>query len=208
MKLYFAPLACSFGARILAHEWNLDLEFVQVDKWKKTLADGSSYLDVHPLGLVPALQREDGTLISENAAVLWYLAEHSGNLPSSAEEQHQLRQWLSFIGAELHKTVFGPFFDPESSDAVRAYATKKSIRRFAVLESRLEPLEGPHLVGDAFSIADAYLLTVLNWTQATPLKLLPRAKSYLKHHVQRPTIQKARDTELPLYQEELAKLSA
>lgn len=203
MKLYFAPLACSMATRIALQELNLKADYVEVcPSTKRTLPADEDYLAINPLGLVPALVTNEGAVITENLAVLQYLAEVAGQMPEGPAARAELRQWMAFISTELHKAVFTPFFDRAADDQVRAYALSKSAPRLAVLEARLKEREV--LVGGSFSVADAFLVTVLNWAQATPVDLgpYPGCIAYLDRHRTRPSVAAAIALELPLYIEE------
>jgi glutathione S-transferase len=208
MKLYFSPLACSLATRIALYEAGADATYVEVDlKTKKTL-DGQDYLAVHPLGQVPLLE-VDGAVVTENAAVLQLLAERFPALgPRDAMERVRLQEWLGFIGTELHKGIFATLFDRASPPAeAKRYALSKADARMQYLASKLE---GRELLFDAFSVADAYLFTVLNWAQVTPIDLArwPSVQAYLKRLYRRPSVARAVEEERPLYLREQARHAA
>lgn len=205
MKLYFNPLACSLASRIVTHELGLDVTFVEVNPYAKTLADGSSYRVVHPLGLVPVLE-DAGRLVTENAAVLTYLGDQRpdvGLVPRDAGGRTRLASWLSFVGTELHKGVYAALLDRASPDGAKQYALGKAPSRLAWVDAHLRAHE--YLV-DGFGVADAYLFTVLNWTQATPVDLKPYAaiRAYQDRLRTRPSVDRALREELPLYRAEMA----
>lgn len=209
MKLYFGPLACSMATRIALDELKLPADYVEVcPSTKRTLPAGDDYLAVNPMGLVPALVTDEGQVITENLAVLEYLAEVSGRMPEDRATRAELRQWLAFTSTELHKAVFTPFFDRSADEHARAYALKKAPQRLAVLEARLRGREV--LVGSSFSVADAFLVTVLNWAQATPVDLqaYPELPAYLDRHRSRPSVAAALGLELPLYLAEKKRAKA
>ena len=196
MELYFSPLACSLAARIALYEAGLEATFVRVDPRTKRLSDGRDYREVHPLGLVPALRTEDGTLLTENAAVLQHIAERS---PSAAPSRpHELRQWLSFIGTELHKGTFAVLFDPAAPEEAKRYAIEKGRPRLAHIDAHMR---GREHVLDVHSVADGYLYTVLNWALATPIGLAdyPALKAFHGRMKERPSVARAFAEELPLY---------
>ena len=207
MKLYFSPLACSMATRIALYEAGLEAEFVEVDgRSKRTLKDEADYLKVNPLGLVPVLEEDDGRLLKENTAVLQRVARLSGGklaLPESETERAEYEQWLSFISSELYKGI-SPLFDRNAPAEVKAYALKKLEGRFDYLAGHLEGRE--YLLG-AFSVADAYLVTVLNWLAATPLDLgrWPALKAYFSRLRQRPAVARAINEERVLYGNYLRK---
>jgi len=207
MKLYFAPLACSLAAHIVSRELDLPLERVQVDTRAQRVAGGADYRAVNPLGMVPALELPNGELLTENAAVLQYLAAQrpdSGMSPRTPLEQARLHQWLSFVGTELHKVVYLALLDEHAPDAVREEALRKAPPRLAYAARALENAEFllPH-----FSVADAYLFTILHWSQVTPIRLAdyPSLAAYVERIKARPAVARALHEELELYVEERAR---
>ncbi len=211
MELYFSPMACSLASRISLYEAGAkDVQFVEVDpKSKRTMA-GASYLDIHPLGLVPYLRLEDGSGLSENAAVLQYIASRypgSELAPKNDSERAQLQQWLCFIGTELHKGIFIPLFDKNAPDGTREHTLKKYEPRWKFLNRHLT---GRQFLLDRFTVADAYLYTILNWTVPTQLDLAPypAIKSYHAALQNRASIARAFKEEMALYQAELARNKA
>lgn len=211
MDLFFAPLACSMATRISLDEAGIAATFVEVDTpSKRTLADGADYLAVNPLGLVPALRTDDGEVLTENAAILQYIGDRApdaGIGPRDPLERARIQRWLSFIGTELHKALFAPLFDKKAPEAAKAYALEKGASRLAELDRHLA---GREFLLDRFTVADAYLATVLNWTIATPIKIdkYPAAAAYLARMRARPSVARALAVEVPLYQQELARHAA
>ncbi len=207
MKLYFSPLACSLAARITLYEAGAEAEYIEVDPVTKTTADGADFRAVHALGLVPALRLDDGDLLTENAAILQYLAERFPEArlaPDDALGRSRLRQWLSFIGTELHKAAYVPLLDKNAPTGAREYALAKADSRLAWLASHLE---GRDALLDRFSVADAYLITVLNWSVVTPIQLQkwPSLAAYVKRGHARPHVARALAEEKDLYVKELAR---
>ncbi|MCA9641434.1 MAG: glutathione S-transferase N-terminal domain-containing protein [Polyangiaceae bacterium] len=208
MKLYFSPLACSMATRIALYEAGVEAEFVEVDaRAKRTLKEDGDYLQVNPLGLVPVLEEDDGRLLKENMAVLQRVARlDSGKhlAPTGDDAQAELQQWLSFVSTELHKGVFSLLFDRKAAPEVKAYALGKAESRLDYLAGYLEGRE--FLLSD-FSVADAYLVTVLNWFAATPVDLgrWPALKAYFSRLRQRPSVSKAMGEERVLYGDYLRK---
>lgn len=207
MKLYFSPLACSLAARITLYEAGADAELVEVDPFTKTAPDGTDYHTIHPLGLVPALRLDDGTLLTENAAILQHLAErfpHAGLAPTDPLGRARLQQWLSFVGTELHKAVYFPLLDKHATAGAKEYALSKADSRLGWLASQLE---GREVLLDRFSIADAYLVTVLTWSVVTPIQLQkwPALAAYVKRTQARPNVARAMTEEKKLYVKELAR---
>lgn len=202
MQLYFSPLACSMASRIVIYELDLRVELIEVDPTTKRLPDGADYRAIHPLALVPALRLDDGQLLTENTAILPYLAARrpeAGLTPNNERDRPRLYQWLGFITSELHKVVYTPLFD-KAAPEVTQYALGKAEPRFELLAAHLE---GREYLLDAFSVADAYLMAVLNWSAVTPIDLerWPAIASYVKRLKQRTTIARALTEETRLYLE-------
>ena len=211
MDLYFSPLACSLATRIALYEAGADAGFIEVDpKTKRIVGDGSDYLTVYPLGMVPAIRMDDGALLTENAAILQYVADRfpAANLaPKGGLERARLQQWLCFIGTELHKGLFIPLFDKKAPEGTAANTLAKGHSRLAYLN---DYLAGREFLLAQFSVADAYLYTVLNWSMATPVKFdrFPAIQAYYTRLQKRPSIAKAFAEELALYKAELARHKA
>ena len=165
MELYYAPLACSLAARIVAHEAAIPLALHQVEVFAKTLTEtGASYVGVSPLGLVPALRLDDGSLLTEVSAVVQYLADlrpEAGLAPPwGTLDRYRLVEWLSFIATELHKKVVWPLYNRGVPDAARAHAREAAARVFDHLDRHLAAHD--YLVADRFTAADAYLIWALH----------------------------------------------
>src|SRR5580704_3282908 len=160
MHLYFSPLACSMATRIALYEAGANAHFIYVDGAAKKTEAGEDYLAINPLGLVPALRLDDGSVLTENAAILGYLADKYW--PVGAEDRARRQQWIGFVNSELHTGAFSAILSPRTSDEVRAYALDKARARLAYLETALSARD--YLNGD-YSSADGYLFVVLNWTR-------------------------------------------
>ena len=200
MDLYFAPLACSMATRIALYEAGADANYIARDRNKK-LPDGSDFTAINPLGMVPVLRTESGDLITENAAILQYVAARFPDArlsPADAVERAKLQQWLSFIGTELHKAVFLPLLRPEASADVKAYAMGLVDARLAIVEKHLT---GREFLLDTFSVADAYMFTVLNWSMATPVTFdrYPAIAAYIARLQTRPSVAKALGEEFEMW---------
>jgi glutathione S-transferase len=209
MELYFSPLACSMATRIALYEAGSEANYLEVDsKTKTVLNDSSDFRKINPLGLVPTLRTDDGAVLTENAAILQYVAERlpqAGLGASTSLERSRLQQWLCFIGTELHKALFVPLLDRKAGQEVKAYVLEKYGSRLDYLESYLK---GRDYLLDHFSVADAYLVTVINWTMATPpveLAKWPAVKAYYERLRARPSVAKAMAEEFELYKAELAR---
>jgi glutathione S-transferase len=209
MDLYFSPLACSMATRIALYEAGADAQYMYRDR-NKRLPDGSDFLAINPLGMVPALRTDEGEVLTENAAILQYVAASfpAANLaPERGVERARLQQWLSFIGTELHKAVFLPLLESEAPADAKAYAAGLAEARLGLLDKHLA---GREFLLDSFSVADAYLYTVLNWSRATPINVTrwPAIKAYLSNLRKRPSVAKAVGEEGALYAEEQARHKA
>jgi glutathione S-transferase len=200
MDLYFSPLACSMATRIALYEAGADARFHYVDGKTKKLEDGSDYLKINPIGQVPALKTPDGQVMTQNPVILLAVADAYPKLaPRDNTERTELMQWLNFITSELHKVVFTPLLDPTSNDGARQYAREKAVRYLGHLNTRLE---GRELLLDRFTVADAYLFTVLNWGRATGMNgyaEYPAIAAYFTKLQQRPSVAKAFAEEFALY---------
>jgi glutathione S-transferase len=212
MDLYFSPLACSLATRVAFYEAGAEANFIEVDpKTKEVRQDGSDFRQVNPLGLVPTLRTDDGAVLTENAAILQYVADRfpdAGIAASPGIERSRLHQWLCFIGTELHKGLFVPLLDKKAGAEVKAYVLGKNLSRLDYLENYLK---GRDYLLDHFSVADAYLVTVINWTMATPpveLAKWPAVKAYYERLRTRPSIARAIAEEFELYKAELARHKA
>lgn len=210
MNLYFAPLACSMATRIALYEAGASASYTVVDLHAKRLADGSDYFQIAPMGQVPVLVLDDGTLLTENTAILQYVADcfpEARLAPKQGKEHARLLQWLGFIGTEIHKAIYIPLLDPKAAPEVKAYSKSKIPLRFRLLENHLAQNE--YLLKE-FSIADAYLVTVLNWSRATDIDLSPWSAvvGYRDRLFKRPSVAKAFAEEWAMYKEEQAARQA
>jgi glutathione S-transferase len=212
MDLYFSPLACSMATRIALYEASVSADYLEVDpRTKVVLKDGSDFTKVNPLGLVPTLRTDDGAVLTENAAILQYVADRfpQANLGSGAGiERSRLHQWLCFIGTELHKGLFVTLLDKKAPQDAKTYVVERNLSRLDYLDNYLK---GRDYLLDHFSVADAYLVTVINWTMATPpveLAKWPALKAYYERLRARPSVAKAIAEEFELYKAEIARHKA
>jgi glutathione S-transferase len=212
MDLYFSPLACSMATRIAFYEAGYEANYLEVDpQTKRVQNDGSDFFAINPLGLVPTLRTDDGVILTENAAILQYVAERLPDSRIGASpgiNRAKLQQWLCFIGTELHKGLFVPLLSRTAPAEAKTYTLEKGLSRMDYLEGYLE---GREFLLDHFSVADAYLVTVINWTMATPpidLAKWPNIKAYYERTRARPSIAKALAEEFALYKAELARHKA
>ena len=164
MKLYYSPGACSLSVHIALHESGLAFEAIQAPTNTKTLPDGSSYLDINPLGYVPCLELPDGERLLEGPAIVQYIADQvpRKNLapPNGTPARYRLQSWLNFIGTELHKG-FSPLSTPGLSDEMKTATRERLLHRFTWLNGQLEGKD--YLMGDTFTVADGYCFTVTGW---------------------------------------------
>ncbi len=202
MKLYYSPLACSLASRIALYEAGAEATFVEVDPHAKTTSDGRDFHTVNPLGLVPTLVMDDGGTLTENAAILQYIAERfpdASLAPRDPAGRARLQQWLSFIGTELHKALYVPLLSPSAPEGAKAFALSKAQSRLGWVASMLEGRD--FALGASFSVADAYLFAVLNWSSVTPVRLepWPAITSYQRRLRERPSVARAFSEERALY---------
>jgi glutathione S-transferase len=210
MKLYFSPLSCSLATRIALYEAGADAEYIEVDPKTKKTDDGTDFREIHSLGLVPTLRMDDGELLTENAAILQHVADRFPGAelaPRDPLGRSRLHQWLCFIGTELHKSLYVPLLDKSAPEAVKGYSLAKAESRLSWLAARLADRE---FLLDRFSVADAYLFTVLNWSAVTPVELRPwpAITAYMTRMHERPSVARAFTEEKDLYMRELARRTA
>ena len=194
MKLYFSPGACSLSPHIVAREAGLPITLVRVDtKGKKTIT-GDDYLSINGKGYVPLLELDDGTRLTEGPAIVQYLADRAPQkklAPANGTiERYQLQEWLNFITSELHKQ-FSPLFDPSMPDDAKVKFRDKIALRFDWIVAQLG--DRPFLTGGDFTVADAYLFTVANWTKYTGIDLArwPVLQAYMARVAARHDVQAA-----------------
>lgn len=196
MRLYFKPGACSLSSRITLIELGLPFEAIQVDTEAGTTATGADYRAINPKGYVPALEIEPGTVITENPAILQYLADRApavGLAPAPGTiDRVRLQEWLNFTSSELHK-AFGPWFSGRvlgGEDKARAEATLA--RRIGDVERGLADGRA-FVLGERFTVADAYLFVVLNWTGFIGVDLTrwPKVADYVPRVAARPAVRRA-----------------
>jgi glutathione S-transferase len=194
MKLYYAPGACSLSPHIVANEAQIPLALQRVDLQSKQTEHGADYWQVNPKGSVPALELDDGSVLTEGPAIVQYLADRkpdaklapaNGTLP-----RYRLQEWLNFVTSELHKT-YSPLFNPKTPDETKQERLEYLKKRYAFVDRALA--RGPFLLGDTFTVADAYLFTVTNWAKAVKLDLgeFANVVAYQKRVAERPAVKAA-----------------
>jgi len=165
MKLYYSPGACSQAPHIILHETGLSHDAVKVDLKEKKTEDGRDYRTINPKGSVPAIELDNGEVLTENAVVLQYLGDRAGLgdfLPQFGDfRRYRVLEWVNFITTELHKS-FGPLFKADAGEEVKAFAKKTVGERLDYVEGEFA---GPFLMGDDMTLGDAYLFVITGWTE-------------------------------------------
>jgi glutathione S-transferase len=194
LKLFYSPGACSLSPHIVLLEAGLTATMVKVDLGAKKTSEGADYLAVNSKGSVPALQLDDGQVLTEGPAIVQYLADlkpESGLAPRAGSfARYRLMEMLNYITSEVHKG-FSPLFNPKIPSEWKEVTLAALGKKFDWLSTQLAGKT--FLLGDSFSVADAYLFTVVGWTK--PLKIdlsqWPVLAAYHKNIGQRPKVQEA-----------------
>lgn len=197
MKLYYATGTCSLSPHIVALEAGIPLDIERVDIFKSphVTGIGRDFTKVNPNGYVPALELDDGTLLTEGAAIVQYLADlrPASKLAPAAgtHERYRLQSWLNFVASELHKMYSPWLFHPEYGAQAQEVARGKIAERLAYVENHLG--NGPYLMGETFTVADAYLFTIVGWSAFAKVDLstFPRLRAYMDRIGARPKVQEA-----------------
>ena len=191
MKLYYSPGACSFSPHVVLHESGLSFETERVDLKAKKTASGIDYNTINPKSYVPALVMENGELLTEGPAIVQYIADlvPGKNLaPASGTlGRYRLQEWLNYISSEIHKG-FGPLFNPLATEEMKNATKMRLAKRFELAARALEGKN--YLLGDTFTVADAYLFTMLRWTQSFGIDLSswPALSAYYERVAARPAV--------------------
>ena len=198
MKLYYSPGACSLSPHIVLCESGLAFEAVLASTKTHTLADGTDFYSINPKGYVPLLELDDGQRLSEGPAIVQYIADQVPDkhlAPAwGTMARYRLIEWLNFISTEIHKT-FGPLFNPATPEDYKASLRKRVTERLTWVDSQLAGKTW--LLGETFSVADAYLFTVANWAQyvAVDISGLAHLAAYRGRVAARPAVQQAMKAE-------------
>ena len=198
MKLYYSPGACSLSAHIALHEAGLACTPMLVSTKSHQLQDGTDYYGINPLGYVPLLELDDGTRLREGPAIVQYIADQVPDkklAPAHGTmERYRLQEWLTFIGTEIHKS-FSPLFVPSTPEDYKPQVKQRLLARLQWVDSELAGK--PYLMGEQFSVADAYLFTVTNWGQYVGLDIsqLKNLVAYRERIAARPAVQAAMKAE-------------
>ena len=197
MQLYFSPGACSLASHITAREAGLPLDLKRADTKTKKLEDGSDYLAINSKGAVPALKLDNGQVLTEGVAIMQYLADQkpeSNLAPKNGTlERYRVQEWLNYITSEVHKG-FSPLW-ASKDEAVKDYALTNLKKKFDWLNTQLAGKK--YLTGDNFTVADAYLFTLVNWTNFLAIDLAPwpALKEFQARVAARPKVQEAMEAE-------------
>lgn len=194
MKLYYAPGACSLSPHIALREAGLPFTLVRVNSKTKAMEGGGDFRAVNPKGYVPALEMNEGGILTEGPAIVQYIADQAPSAklaPANGTlSRYRLQEWLNFITTELHKQ-FSPLFDPSATEEQKVKQREKIGARLDWTAHELG--SKPYLMGETFTVADAYLFTVLNWGQWTGIDLArwPALKAFHERVAARPKVQEA-----------------
>jgi len=192
MKLFYVPGVCSLSPHIVLREMGADFQLDKVDRKTKISEAGVDYNQLNPKSYVPALQLDDGTVLTEGASIVLYLADQKGGEKVAprpgTKERYKLQEWLVYIATEIHKN-FSPLFR-KSPDPVPRETLQKRIDFAAQTLAKQ-----PYLLGDKFSVADAYLFAVLRWAPRVEVPLPPVLQQYMDRVKARPAVAKALEVE-------------
>ena len=198
MKLYYAPGVCSLSPHIVLEEAGLKYSAIKTDIKAKTIDGGGDYKKTNPLGYVPALELEDGTILTEGPAIVQYIADQvpaKKLAPANGTvERYKMQGWLNFMSSEIHKG-FSPLFNAAMPEEAKKIARERLASRFEHLNKHLTGKD--YLMGSAFSLPDAYLFTTLRWTVPTKIDLAPYPNliAFMKRMEARPAVKSAMKAE-------------
>jgi len=198
MKLYYAPGACSLSPHIVSRELGLPIELKKVNTKDKTVEGGGDYWKVNGRGYVPALELDNGQVLTEGPAIVQYLADQKPEAALAPKagsfERYRLQEWLNFLTSDIHKQ-FSPLFKPNTPDEYKKIAKENLATRFDWLEKQLAGTD--YLMGKSFSVADAYLFVLLGWTKPTQIDLSrwPNLAAFHARVGARPKVQEALQVE-------------
>jgi glutathione S-transferase len=198
MKLYYTPGACSLSPHIALREAGLAFELEQVDLGSKRTKSGADYKAVNAKGSVPALQLDDGQVLTEGSAVVQYIADRAPAKklapPAGAIDRYRLQEWLNYVASEVHKG-FSPLFNPKASEEWKQVVKDALAAKFDFLSKKLDG--HTYLMGDGYSVADGYLFTILTWAKPMGIDLAkwPVLKAYSDRVAKRPAVQAALQAE-------------
>lgn len=196
MKLYYSPGACSLSPHIVSREAGLPVELIRVDTKTHKTQGGDDFYKINPMGYVPTLVLDNGEILTEGPAIVQYLADQkpeSGLMPKG-HDRYRVLEWLNFVTAELHKQ-FSPLFNPKTPDAYKDMIKEGLVKKFALLDQKLAGKS--YLTGETFTVADAYLFVVANWSRFHNIDLAqwPNLKAFMDRVKARPHVQDAMKAE-------------
>lgn len=198
MKLFYSPGACSLSPHIVLNELDLPYTVEQVDLKNHTTASGADFYTINAKGYVPALQLDNGEVLTEGPAIIQYLADQKPQvnlLPQAGSlERARVQEWLNFIGTELHKTL-AALFNPSISAEAKTKTIDTFGKRLGFVENALQGKD--FLTGKSFSVADAYLFTIVNWAPMLGIDISPwpTVAEFQKRVASRPAVQKTLQAE-------------
>jgi glutathione S-transferase len=191
MKLYYSPGACSLAAHIVLRETGLKFEAEKVDLKGKRTSSGADYMRINPKGYVPALELDNGNILTEVGVIIQYLADQKPDLSlvpkAGTLERYREMEWINFISTEIHKT-FSPLWKPNTPEETKQNQRTLLATRFDYLVKQMEGKQ--YLMGETFTVADAYLYTVVNWTSLLKFDLAPWPilQTYMARVATRPAV--------------------
>ena len=194
MKLFYAIGACSLSPHIVVREAGIELSLQKVDLKTKTIASQGDFFAINPKGSVPALQLDDGQVLTEGPVIVQYLADLKPEKglapPAGTMARYRLQEWLGYINSEVHKS-YSPLFNPNTPAETRAERQAYLTKRYSLIEKQLAG--HPYLLGDSFTVADAYLFTVTRWAGSVKLDLspFPSLRAFQERIAARPAVQAA-----------------
>jgi glutathione S-transferase len=200
MKLYYSPGACSLSPHIVLREAELPFDLARALTKTHKLDDGTDYYTINPKGYVPLLELDDGQRLTEGPVIVQYIADKvpaKKLVPAAGTmERYRLQEWLNFVTTEIHKT-YSPLFNPDMPEPAKQIFRLKLDSRYKWVEGQLQGKQ--FLMGDAFTVADAYLFTVSRWAKFVGLDItgLPNLTAYLARIDARPAVQAALKAEVP-----------
>lgn len=198
MKLYYSPGACSLSPHIVLREAGGKFDLAKVDFGTRKTNDGEDFNSVNPKGAVPALRTDDGDVLTEGAVIVQYIADKAGNTSlapaAGTKERVKLQEWLNFIASELHKG-FSPLFNPKTPDAYKDIVRENLAKKFAYLDKELAGKD--YLTGKTFTVADAYLFTIMNWRHMHKIDIAAykNLSAYVERVGARPKVKEAMQAE-------------
>jgi glutathione S-transferase len=198
MKLYYWPGACSLSPHIVSREAGIDLQLAQLDRAERKTADGTVLSSVNEKNQVPVLELDDGQKLTEGPVIVQYLADQKPAAglvpPPGTMERYRVQEWLNFITSELHKT-FGPLFRPTTPDDFKVTLRDMLGQRFDWIDKQLAGKQ--YLMGEKFTVPDAYLFTVLRWSPRVGIDLSKwkNITAYIDRVAARPKVQEAMKAE-------------